>query len=109
MATDPELKTVLVRLADMEREVSNLRQSYLVVNKRYSDSLLSLRKLTAHAKEAAAAAAAATAQHAEEVSLQASAQAAASAHEAAEAAAEAVRLAHEAGQSARRAGRSEKT
>lgn len=116
---DEVTNKIYAKLAEFEREIKNLREGYLIVGKRYSESIESLKLLTLHSREAAeraaasaiksaaaarsaaTAAATAVAHQAEEVSLQASAHASGAAKRAAEAAAEAVKLAHQASESAR--------
>jgi len=41
------------RLAELDAELASLRAGYLVVNKRCTDALSSLRSLTMHAKDGA--------------------------------------------------------
>ncbi len=52
-----EIERVYVRLAELEREIVNLRGGYAIVNQRYTDALASLKELTVHSKEAATRAA----------------------------------------------------
>ena len=55
---DNELETIHAKLSALEAEVINLRQGYIVVNKRFTEALGSLKVLTIHASEAAKRAAA---------------------------------------------------
>lgn len=48
-----ELEKVYERLAEMGREIGNLRQGYVIVNERYTKALSTLGDMTAGAKEAA--------------------------------------------------------
>ena len=58
MVSDTENK-IYARLTDLENEVVTLRDGYLVVNKRYTQALNSMKALTASTLEAAIRAAAA--------------------------------------------------
>src|SRR5690348_6682000 len=58
-AVNEETDKIYKRLAELEREVVNLRGGYVIVNNRYTEALSSLKNLTFHAKEAATRAAAA--------------------------------------------------
>ncbi|HEX4944435.1 MAG TPA: hypothetical protein VFV55_08775 [Usitatibacteraceae bacterium] len=55
---DQEATKIYAKLAEFEKEIANLREGYLVVGKRYSESIESLKVLTDHAREAAERAAA---------------------------------------------------
>lgn len=48
-----ETEKLYARLGELEQEVSNLRNGYQIVNKRYGKALSSLKELTMHAREAA--------------------------------------------------------
>ena len=52
MIPDAENK-ILARLTELESEVVSLRDGYLVVNKRYTQALLSMKSLTESTLEAA--------------------------------------------------------
>ncbi len=112
---EQEAAKIYEKLAALETEVLGLRDGYLLVNKRYSETLHSLKSLTTDASEAAQRAAAAAEKSllacdnaakaaslaADNNALQAALAAAAS-KSAARAAAEAVRMAHAANASARK-------
>ena len=109
---EQEAAKIYEKLAALETEVLSLRDGYLVVNKRYSETLHSLKSLTTDASEAAQRAAAAAEKSllacdnaAKAASLAAdnnALQAALAAASAAESSAEAVRMAHAANASARK-------
>ena len=44
---------IYVKLAQLEQEITNLRQGYVILNKRYGAALGTLKDLTLHAMEAA--------------------------------------------------------
>lgn len=48
-----EIDRIHSRLTELEIEIANLRQGYIVVNERYNAAMESLRMLTTHATEAA--------------------------------------------------------
>ncbi len=50
---DEQTEKIYARLAAMDREIANLRQGYVIVNKRYTEALASLRRLITHATDAA--------------------------------------------------------
>lgn len=52
MISDSE-KVIFAKLAALDSEVVTLREGYLVLNKRYSEALASMKALTAHTLEAA--------------------------------------------------------
>ena len=41
-----DIEKLYTRMIELETEVGNLREGYIIVNKRYSDSLASLKELT---------------------------------------------------------------
>ena len=48
-----DLQNIYAKLVILETEVSDLRQGYVIINRRYSNALASLKDLTALATEAA--------------------------------------------------------
>ena len=48
-----EIKLIQSKLVSLETEVSDLRQGYIIINRRYTNALASLKDLTAHASESA--------------------------------------------------------
>jgi len=52
MTTESEQK-IFAKLAELESEVADLRTGYLVVNKRYTEALSTLKTLTSLTLEAA--------------------------------------------------------
>ena len=53
LAMTDELKKIYSKLVLLETEVSDLRHGYVLINRRYSVVLTSLKDLTAHACESA--------------------------------------------------------
>ena len=51
--TTSETDKIYARIAELSQEVTNLRQGYTIVNKRYGDAIRSLRDRVGHAAEAA--------------------------------------------------------
>ena len=47
------IKEIERKILSLETEVGDLRQGYLIINRRYSQALTALKELTAHAAEAA--------------------------------------------------------
>ena len=74
-----ELEKVHEKLAGLEREIKELREGYVIANKRYTEALATLSEMVANAKEAAsrAATAAKLAAHATRRSVDAAKEAAA--------------------------------
>lgn len=48
-----EIKLIQSKLLSLETEVSDLRQGYIIINRRYSNALMTLKELTGHASESA--------------------------------------------------------
>lgn len=48
-----EMEQIHARMGELEREITNLRQGYVIVNQRYSESLLSLKELSSFTTQAA--------------------------------------------------------
>ena len=59
MTSDEQIKKIFDKLSALESEVAALREGYVVVNKRYTQTLDSVKGLTANALEAAMRSAAA--------------------------------------------------
>jgi hypothetical protein len=86
-----EIQKIYSKIVGLETEVGDLRQGYLLINRRYSAALTSLKELTSHASEAAKRSASGALKAAE------------AAKHAAEAATEAVKMSNLASEAARSA------